>query len=118
MEDEMLTGAQPDENTTAAVPRYRLGLRNVEIDAVLDACDLVGRVLKAAPDNNARAVARLLVEAAREQHRTAPLTRSILVQVARALQRRDSGSDVACTTSQGVNKGGSDGQPSERRSAG
>ncbi|QBQ34917.1 hypothetical protein [Pseudoduganella plicata] len=79
MENETLTGAEP---------HYTLGLRQVEIDAVLDACDLVGRVLQAAPENNARAAARLLAEASRTEHRDAPLTRSILVQVARALQRR------------------------------
>jgi len=79
MENETLTGTEP---------HYTLGLRKVEIDAVLDACDLVGRVLQAAPENNARAAARLLAEASREEHREAPLTRSILVQVARALQRR------------------------------
>ena len=77
-----------NETTTGAEPHYTLGLRKVEIDAVLDACDLVGRVLKAAPENNARAVARLLTEASQEKYRDAPLTRSILVQVARALQRR------------------------------
>lgn len=79
MENETLTGAEP---------HYTLGLRKVEIDAVLDACDLVGRVLQDAPENNARAAARLLAEASRDEHREAPLTRSILVQVARALQRR------------------------------
>ena len=80
MENEMPMGAEP---------HYTLGLRKVEIDAVLHACDLVGRVLQAAPENNARAAARLLTEASREEHRDAPLTRSILVQVARALQRRE-----------------------------
>lgn len=89
MDNETLTGAEPHEMSAGAIPHYRLGLRKVEIDAVLDACDLVGRVLQAAPENNARAAARLLAEASREQHRDAPLTRSILVQVARALQRRE-----------------------------
>jgi hypothetical protein len=79
MENETLTGAEP---------HYTLGLRQVEIDAVLEACDLVGRVLQAVPENNARGAARLLAEASRVEHRDAPLTRSILVQVARALQRR------------------------------
>lgn len=79
MENELQMGEEP---------HYTLGLKKVEIDAVLDACDLVGRVLQAAPGNNARAAARLLNEASREEHRDAPLTRSILVQVARALQRR------------------------------
>ncbi|AXA91140.1 hypothetical protein [Massilia sp. YMA4] len=76
------------ETLMGAEPHYTLGLREVEIDAVLDACDLVGRVLQSAPGNNARAAARLLAEASRAEHRDAPLTRSILVQVARALQRR------------------------------
>jgi len=89
MENETLTDVGPHETSTGALSHYRLGLRKVEIEAVLDACDLVGRVLQAAPENNARAAARLLAEASREQHREAPLTRSILVQVARALQRRE-----------------------------
>lgn len=70
-------------------PHYRLGLDKVEIDAVLEACELVGRVLQGvAPELNTRSAARLLSEATRDEHHDAPLTRSILVEVARALQRR------------------------------
>lgn len=74
---------------SGTAPHYRLGLDKVEIDAVLEACELLGRVLQGvAPETNARSVARLLNEATREEHHDAPLTRSILVEVARALQRR------------------------------
>ena len=70
-------------------PRYTLGLDTVAIDAVLEACELVGSVLQsAAPEANARAAARLLAEATRDVHHDDTLTRSILVQVARALQAR------------------------------
>ena len=73
-----------------ATPHIKLGLDTVEIDAVLEACELDGRVLKSvSPELNARAAARLLTEATRDEHHDAPLTRSILVEVARALQRRD-----------------------------
>lgn len=72
-------------------PHYTLGLEKVEIDEVLDACGLVGAVLKAvAPDLNARSAARLLAEATRHEYHNEPLTRTILVEVARALQRRES----------------------------
>ncbi|WP_338760923.1 hypothetical protein [Massilia sp. METH4] len=75
---------------SGAVPHYKLGLEQVAMDDVLEACELVGRVLRAvAPDMNARAAARLLAEATRLEHHDEPLTRSILVEVARALQRRD-----------------------------
>ena len=76
-------------HASGTAPRITLGLDLVEIDAVLEACELVGQVLQsAAPDGNARAAARLLAEATRDVHHDEPLTRSILVQVARALQRR------------------------------
>lgn len=75
---------------SGTAPHYRLGLEQVAIDDVLEACELVGRVLRAvAPELNPRAAARLLAEASRHEHHDAPLTRSILVEVARALQRRD-----------------------------
>lgn len=77
-------------HASGLAPHYTLGLDKVEIDAVLEACGLVGAVLKAvAPELNARAAARLLAEATRREHHNEPLTRSILVEVARALQRRD-----------------------------
>jgi hypothetical protein len=75
--------------TSGLASHYRLGLDKVEIDAVLEAAELVGRVLHAvAPEVNARSAARLLNEATREEYHDEPLTRSILVEVARALQRR------------------------------
>jgi hypothetical protein len=74
-------------HASGLAPRYTLGLETVEIDAVLAACELVGTVLRtAAPEANARAAARLLAEATRDVHHDDSLTRSILVQVARALQ--------------------------------
>jgi hypothetical protein len=77
-------------HASGTAPRYTLGLERVEIDAVLEACELVGNVLQAvAPDVKTRAAARLLTEATRDEHHDAPLTRSILVQVARALQQHD-----------------------------
>lgn len=78
------------QHAGGAAPHITLGLDTVEIDAVLEACELVGRVLKGvSPELNARTAARLLTEATRDEHHDAPLTRSILVEVARALQRRD-----------------------------
>lgn len=77
------------QHASGAAPRITLGLEKVEIDAVLEACELVGHVLQSVvPDEKARAAARLLTEATRDAHHDEPLTRSILVQVARALQRR------------------------------
>lgn len=77
-------------HASGAAPHYTLGLDTVEIDAVLDACGLVGAVLKAvAPELNTRSAARLLAEATRHEYHNEPLTRSILVEVARALQRRE-----------------------------
>jgi hypothetical protein len=74
---------------SGTAPHYTLGLAKVEIDAVLDACELVGRVLQTvAPEVNVLSVARLLNEATRDEYHDEPLTRSILVEVARALQRR------------------------------
>ncbi len=76
-------------NLPCSTPRYTLGLQTVDIDAVLAACELVGQVLRSlAPDTNTRAAAKLLAEAAREEHHDEALTRSMLVQVARTLQRR------------------------------
>jgi hypothetical protein len=70
-------------------PHYTLGLDKVGIDAVLEACELAGRVIRSvAPDADTRCAARLLAEASSDIHRDEPLTRSILVEVARALQRR------------------------------
>ncbi|GGY65168.1 hypothetical protein OU994_15150 [Pseudoduganella sp. SL102] len=77
-------------HTSGPAPHYTLGLEKVEIDDVLDACGVVGAVLKAvAPDLNTRSAARLLAEATRLEYHNEPLTRSILVEVARALQRRE-----------------------------
>lgn len=77
-------------DASGPAPHYTLGLDKVGIDDVLEACGLVGAVLKAvAPDLNTRSAARLLAEATRHEYHDAPLTRSILVEVARALQRRD-----------------------------
>ncbi|GGY03280.1 hypothetical protein GJV26_01020 [Massilia dura] len=74
---------------SGGTPHYKLGLDKVEMDAVLEACELVGRVLQAAePELNVRSAARLLSEATRNEYHDEPLTRSILVEVARALQRR------------------------------
>lgn len=83
---------QKHHHASGIAPHYTLGLDQVEIDAVLEACELVGRVLKTvAPEINARAAARLLAEASRNEHHDEPLVRSILVEVARALQRREPG---------------------------
>jgi hypothetical protein len=77
-------------NPSGPAPHYTLGLDTVEIDAVLAACGLVGTVLKAvAPELNTRSAARLLAEATRHEYHNEPLTRSILVEVARALQQRE-----------------------------
>ncbi|QBE66821.1 hypothetical protein EWM63_30825 [Pseudoduganella lutea] len=77
-------------HASGATPHIKLGLDTVDVDAVLEACELVGRVLRGmSPEQNARTAARLLTEATRDEHHDAPLTRSILVEVARALQRRD-----------------------------
>lgn len=76
-------------DASGGAPRYKLGLDKVEIDAVLEACELVGQVLQAmSPDSSTRVAARLLAEATRDEHHDEPLKRSVLVQVARALQRR------------------------------
>ncbi|TWI69528.1 hypothetical protein IP91_00597 [Pseudoduganella lurida] len=77
-------------HTCGSAPPYTLGLETVGIDDVLQACDLVGQLLQAvSPDANPRAAARLLAEASSAEHHNNPLARTILVQVARALQRRD-----------------------------
>lgn len=80
---------KPDPPAPGTLPRYCLGLQKVEIAAVLEACELVGHLLRSgAPEANASAAARLLTEASRDEHHDETLTRSILVQVARTLQRR------------------------------
>lgn len=77
-------------HASGGLPHFTLGLDQVAIDDVLEACELVGRLLRSvAPETNARSAARLLAEATRHELHDEPLVRSILVEVARALQRRD-----------------------------